>query len=101
MKMFVIAAALAAVSAVPAIAQETVHVAYKSNELASPSGRKALQRRVKVAIVQVCGTDRVPGSMLPSGKARACYRSSAASARPQVERAIALAARGAEMASAR
>jgi UrcA family protein len=101
MMKFVIAAALVAVPTVPALAQQTAHVAYKADELVTASGRAALQRRVKVAVVQVCGTDRVPGSMLVNSKVRACYRTATASARPQVERAIALAARGSEVASAR
>ena len=95
----ILIAALLAVPAAPAFAQDSVHVAYNTRELATAAGREKLQRRVQRAVVRVCGTDRVPGTMLPDHVVRSCYKTTADRARPQVDRAIALANRGTEVAS--
>ncbi|MEP9357916.1 UrcA family protein [Sphingomonas sp. KR3-1] len=101
MKTLLIAAALLAFPTAPAFAQNSVTIHYNTAKLTTAAGRAALQRQVKLAAVRACGTDRVPGSALPSSQVRACYKNAAMAARPQVERAIALANRGADVASAR
>ncbi|MDF2384608.1 UrcA family protein [Nostoc ellipsosporum NOK] len=98
MKIFLIAAALA-VPAAPALAQRSVKISYRAGALATAEGRQALHRRVNRAVVHVCGDDRATGSMLSNPAVRACHRQAAAAARPQVDRAIALANRGVEIAS--
>ncbi|WP_163980872.1 UrcA family protein, partial [Raoultella ornithinolytica] len=82
-----------AVPAVPAFAQNRVKVSYRSGELATATGRAALHRRVNHAAARACGDDRVPGSILPSRAVRACHKIAVEAARPQVDRAIALANR--------
>jgi UrcA family protein len=96
MKTILLAAAFA-LPAVPALAQDSVHVPYVANELATAAGRKALERRVDGAVVQVCGYDRAPGALLPNRAVRACYKAASDNARPQIDRAIALAARSTEV----
>ncbi|WP_164255742.1 UrcA family protein, partial [Stenotrophomonas maltophilia] len=54
MKILLIAAALA-VPAVPAFAQNSVKVSYRSGELATATGRAALHRRVNHAAARACG----------------------------------------------
>lgn len=99
MKTLLIAAALLVVPAAPAFAQDSTIVRYAPGELTTAAGRASLQRRLKQAVVRVCGPDGVAGSTLPNAKVRACYKTAAEAARPQVDRAIALASRGAEVAS--
>lgn len=98
MKIILIAAALA-VPAVPAFAQNSVKVSYRAGDLITAEGRQALHRRVNRAVVRVCGDHRAAGSLLHSPGVRACHRVAAETARPQVDRAIALANRGVEVAS--
>ncbi|NIJ63313.1 UrcA family protein [Sphingomonas leidyi] len=98
MKIFLIAAALA-VPIAPALAQSSVKVSYRASALATAEGRQALRRRVNRAVVHVCGDDRAAGSMLSNPAVRACHGQATAAARPQVDRAIALANRGVEVAS--
>ena len=98
MKIILIAAALA-VPAVPAFAQNSVQVSYRAGDLTTAEGRQALHRRVNRAVVRVCGDHRAAGSLLHSPGVRACHRGAAETARPQVDRAIALANRGIEIAS--
>jgi UrcA family protein len=100
MVRFLLAGALLAGAVqAPAFADSRVIVSYDPAALSTAKGRQALDRRVARAVIRVCGDGRVTGSVLISPEVRKCRETAAAAARPQVERAIALAVRPTDVAS--
>jgi len=54
-KIAIIAAVAAALSSVPAVAQETVAVRYGDVDVASPAGTQVLANRIEAGAKNVCG----------------------------------------------
>jgi UrcA family protein len=98
-RFFLALALLGSAAAAPVCAQDQVTVSFDKASLVTAKGREALDRRVARAVVRVCGSARVPGSILASQPVRACRVAAADTARSQVERAVAQASRPAEVAS--
>lgn len=98
-RLLIASALLGGVANMPARADNRVNISYDRASLVTAEGRRALERRVARAVVRVCGDARVTGSLVTNPEVRKCRVAAAAAARPQVERAVALAVRPADMAS--
>jgi UrcA family protein len=76
-------AAMTMIASVPAAAEEPV-VRYNDLNLASPSGQKALDRRIDAAARSYCGIDdQQTGSRIKRNGAQ-CFREARAAAREQM-----------------
>jgi UrcA family protein len=94
-----IAALLAGSAAAPALAQNSVRIAYHPADLASASGRTAITRRIDRAAARVCDDVRTPNSRIRDRAWTDCRAQAIAAAHAQLDQAIAHANRTSEVAS--
>lgn len=95
LSIFTLALLSSAFTLTPAVAQElvTATVATADLDLASDAGRKALERRVARAVVEVCGVVS-PADLEGQNAVRACRVQTRALAEAEQGRLIAKAAKG-------
>lgn len=81
----------AALATMPAAAETiTRHVHYADLNLTTPAGKASLERRVRTAVSAVCGSFvQAGGNLVEMRNIRTCRRKSHASARSQMNVAIA------------
>lgn len=92
LKAFVIPAAIIGLTAAPALAQsdengETRAVSIAGIDLSTSEGQQLMERKVKVAVRQVCGTPYV-ADLSYLGTVRQCRNFAWSNARPQMDEAI-------------
>jgi UrcA family protein len=89
--LIALAAAASALTALPVAAERnSISIAYRDLNLATPEGQAALDHRISKAARAMCGVDELStGTRLRSGEAIACYREAKAQAKKQVAAAIA------------